>query len=169
MIQIYCGDGKGKTTAAVGAAVRAAGSGLRVVFAQFLKDGSSSEIVALRALGIDCRFAAETYALFSRPTPEKQARLRAAYNELLRTLAADAADYDMLVLDEVLDALQLSLADETCMQPLLALAQGTDRELLLTGRQAPPAIAGAAHYISRITAVRHPYASGTPARRGIEY
>lgn len=167
MLQIYYGDGKGKTSAAVGAAVRAAGAGLRVRFVQFFKNGDSSEIAMLRRIGIDCRVPDRPFALGERIEGRVQAELTASYNRLLRETAEAAASVDLVVLDEGLDALALNLMDGD------VLAQMLDRpnapEVILTGHTAVPDWMNRADYLTQMRAERHPYVRGISARKGIEW
>lgn len=163
MIQIYCGEGKGKTSAAVGAAIRAAGQGLRVLFIQFLKDGDSGEMAVLRRLPeVTVKVAAVPFVLFTSPSP--------ALKEACAALLAQAAgtDFHMIVLDEGVTALELGALEEEALLSLLK-AEGTCREWILTGRDPSPALLETADYISRIRAERHPFERGIPARKGIEY
>lgn len=83
MIQIYHGDGKGKTTAAVGLAVRAVGSGLPVLFVQFLKDDTSGEIAMLQRLGVETLHAPQMYGFVSRMCEEELAKTRAYFADML--------------------------------------------------------------------------------------
>ena len=162
MIQIYCGPGKGKTSAAVGAAVRAAGHGMRVLFLQFLKDGDSGEMEVLRRLPeVTVKVPSVPFQLFTAPSPA----LKTACAALL---AEPAEEYAMVVLDEGITAVELGALEE---RPLLALLKkdGDRREWVLTGRTPSPALLEAADYISRIQAERHPYDRGIPARKGIEF
>lgn len=93
MISIYHGDGKGKTTAAVGLSVRAAGNGIPVLFMQFLKDGSSGEIRMLQQLGIETRHAPRNYGFSFRMTEEQKADTREMYLAMLEEAAAFAAGH----------------------------------------------------------------------------
>lgn len=165
MLQIYCGDGKGKTTAAVGAAVRALGAGMRVLFVQFLKNGDSSEISQLKRLGAVCRFPEEKFRLFEPITAEVRRRLSDSYRGFAADILNSADDFDMIVLDEALGALSLGLITYDCIKPLI----NGGAELILTGRNVPEELSAAADYISEIKAVRHPFDKGVGARRGIEY
>jgi cob(I)alamin adenosyltransferase len=169
LVQIYTGDGKGKTTAAVGLAVRAAGAGLRVCFVQFVKGGEpSAELAALERLGVRVVRTATvpTGLLRGGATPEDLAAaaegLRFARDRL------GTGDVDLLILDELNIALRAGLIplEET-------LAAIRDRkphvEVVATGRGAPDEFRAMADLISEIQAVKHPYAQGIAARRGIEY
>lgn len=150
MVQLYYGDGKGKTTAAVGAAVRAAGAGASVLFVSFYKDGSSCEVAALERLGVQCLFPREQFQMFCPVTAEKQAALAADYARLLTEIDAVAADCFLVVLD-------------------LLQRHGKDREIILTGHSLPADLAPLCDYVTRMTKERHPFDTGAPARRGIEY
>lgn len=164
-IQVYYGDGKGKTTAAVGQAVRAAGAGLTVCFAQFLKPGTSCELEGLRALGVRMISGAQDKFCFQMTPEEKeQARLR---NEAVLSEALLLED-DMLVLDEAMDACRLGLLDR---DRVLALSREKPQgmELVITGHDPDPAIVDVADYVTEAVCHKHPFQEGAPARRGIEY
>lgn len=163
MIQTYYGDGKGKTTAACGAALRAAGSGMSVLFISFFKDGSSCECAALKKVGVDLCIPAVGYTLFEQDEARRQARAD-CYRELLKNIPPA---YDMIVLDEALDIAPEHLEEEELCALLLPLAQKS--EVVLTGHRLPAKIAEISDYISKITAEKHPYSQGVAARRGIEY
>lgn len=168
LIHIYCGDGQGKTTAAVGLSVRAAGAGKHVVFVQFLKDGSSSEITVLRTVpGIRVLLADTVKKWFRRMTPEEQAKAKADYTELLEKAFSAAADADMLVLDEAAAACNYGVIDEARLLELL-LRKPEDLEIVLTGRKPSEALLSQADYITEMKCVRHPLGCGVAARRGIE-
>ena len=105
LIHIYCGDGKGKTTAAVGLTLRSAGAGNRVVFTQFFKDGSSSEISLLRQIpGISVLHTKTVGGFWKRMTAEQQAQASRDYTELFHIACERAKNMDLLVLDEVISA-----------------------------------------------------------------
>lgn len=165
-IQVYYGDGKGKTTAAVGQAVRAAGAGMTVCFAQFMKPGTSCELEGLRSLGVRTISGAQTKFSF-RMTPEEkaQARLR---NEAILDEALILED-DMLVLDEVMDACRLGLLDSERVLSLLR-DKPRDMELVITGHKPDPDFIAVADYVTETVCHKHPYRDeGMGARRGIEY
>ncbi len=169
MIHIYTGSGKGKTTAATGLAVRAAGSGMRVCFFQFLKNGSSSEIGILRNIGIDVRFSADCGKFSFHMTPEDREIVTSAHNELLRCALdiVTSGSADMVVLDEIFAAYNNSLLDRRLARSIVSSAGNT--ELVLTGRSPSRFFRERADYISRIDAVKHPFTKGIRARKGIEY
>ena len=180
MIEIYAGDGKGKTTAAVGMAIRAAGAGLPVLFVQFLKDDSSSEINVLRNVkGIEVLHAPETFGFTYQMTAEQREKTACYCEELLRKVLAYeskmAADTDrqepvkcIIIMEEVLHALREGFVTEDSLRRLLEQAK-VRSEVILTGWDIPDWLEEQADYISRISKVRHPYDRGMEARRGIEY
>lgn len=172
MIEIYCGDGKGKTTAAVGLAVRAAGRGIPVVFIQFLKSDASGEIHVLRNLPRVAVYHAKAFYGFTKDMNEQQkAELRLHYEVLLQKaeeeIKAAAGHQLVLVLDEAIHACNKGLLEE---ERLVRLLEGCPEnvEVVLTGREPSKALTDRADYISRIEKVRHPYDKGIPARKGIE-
>ena len=165
-IQVYYGDGKGKTTAAVGQAVRAAGAGMTVCFAQFMKPGTSCELEGLRSLGVRMISGAQSKFSFQMTTEEKaEARLR---NEAILDEALILKD-DMLVLDEAMDACRLGLLDrDRVLELLREKPQGM--ELVITGHEPDGDFIELADYVTETVCHKHPYRDeGACARRGIEY
>ena len=166
MLHLYWGDGKGKTTAAMGLALRALGRGWRVTVVQFLKDGTSGETEPLRQLGARV-LACPGPAKFSwEMTPAERDRTRAAQDALLEE--ALSLPCDLLVLDEACGALEAGLLDEALLKRA-ALDRPAGQEVVLTGRAPAPWMEERADYITRMEGVRHPFDGGAPARRGIEY
>ena len=171
LTHIYCGDGKGKTTAAMGLIARACGCGRRVLLAQFLKDGSSGELHSLRSLPGFAEIPPQKIEKFTfqmndaekKETAEKCAQMLRAARE-----AAAAGSCDLLVLDECFGALSTGMLDEAELLDFVA-HKPPELELVLTGRNPPVAFIQLADYVSEIQKIKHPYDAGTPARRGIEY
>lgn len=166
-VQVYTGDGKGKTTAALGLIVRAAGAGLRVFLGQFMKAGAYSEIRALRD-----RFPEVTVRQFGRgrfirgrPSP---ADVRAAQEGLAALRHAMRSGlYDVVIADEANTAAQAGLLAPA---DLLALIEDKPErvELVLTGRGAPRKLVRRADLVTEMVEVRHYYSRGVKARPGIE-
>jgi cob(I)alamin adenosyltransferase len=169
LVQIYTGDGKGKTTAAVGLAVRAAGAGLRVCFVQFVKGGEpSSELAALERLGVQVVRTATlpTGLLRGGPTPDDYAAAVEGLRYARERMAA--GDVDLLILDELNIALRTKLI--SLEETLLAIRERKPHvEVVATGRGAPPELRDMADLVSEVQAVKHPYQKGIAARLGIEY
>lgn len=166
-IHLYCGDGKGKTTAAMGLALRAAGSGRRVVIVQFLKDCSSHEVQVLQKLPGVTVLGGKVCNSFSwQMTPEQKAATRALHIENFHK--AVGAHCDLLVLDEICGAVEQGLMDEAAVDHLLQ-NKPEGLELVLTGRNPSPAMEQAADYLTQMVKRKHPFDQGLPAREGIEY
>ena len=168
-IQVYTGDGKGKTTAALGLALRAAGHGYRTYFGQFLKARPSGERAAAKKLG-----GLITFARFGRPgllrmkgRPDPEDVRRAELGLALCRKAMLSGKYDLVVLDEVNVALHFGL-----LKPADVLALCDEKppsvELVLTGRRAPAALIRRAGLVTEMREIKHYFAAGVPARRGIE-
>lgn len=170
MVQSYFGLGKGKTTAAVGAAVRAAGSGKKVFFTGFLKNGDSSELNILKNLeNVDVILPNAEYIMFEKLTDERIAKRSAAYEQLLfEELPQKSKHYDMIVLDEVLDIIEFKYINEEEFLNRIAEWKN-DKEIILTGHNISERVAMISDYLSKVDALKHPYNQGAPARRGIEY
>ncbi|MDR2068263.1 MAG: cob(I)yrinic acid a,c-diamide adenosyltransferase [Spirochaetaceae bacterium] len=169
LIHLYIGDGKGKTTASLGLSLRAAGRGKTVVFAQFLKTGATGELAPLEKLGI--RVIRSTVKLGFTHRMDDFARIRCG-EEQRRILALvlealSAAALDLLVLDEVLDAVNARMLDEGEFRSLVE-NKPPELELVLTGRQPPSWLIDRADYVSEVKKIKHPFDRGIGARIGIE-
>lgn len=169
LIQVYTGDGKGKTTASVGLAVRAAGSGLRVVFIQFVKGGArSGELAMLEKLGVRVERPAErsTGLLGSGVHDDDRAAADIAWALAKDVLAS--GEYDLVVMDELNVAMRYELVDTDDVLAVLD-ARPPAIEVVLTGRGAPEGIIERADLVTEMVPVKHPFDRGVPARRGIEF
>jgi cob(I)alamin adenosyltransferase len=166
-VQVYTGEGKGKTTAALGLALRAAGAGLRVFIAQFLKCGRSSELKVLRKL--NKHIVAEQYGRTRRPCGAMGLRDRkyatAGLTHVRKVVMS--GDFDVVILDEANVAVHENLFS---VDDLMALIK--DRppgvELVFTGRYAHPRLVRAADLVTEMHNVKHYYSKGVRARKGIE-
>lgn len=170
LVHLYVGDGKGKTTAAVGLAVRAKGAQKRVLIAQFLKGKVSSELGPLERLGIDVIRTEEILKFVFQMTAQELADAGKSCNACLDKVerALFEGRYDLVVLDEVVDAVNTRLIREKRLLDVVN-GRGGNVELVMTGRDPSDAIVQAADYITVMTARRHPYQRGVPSRKGIEY
>ena len=165
MLHLYWGNGKGKTTAAMGLALRALGHGRRVVIVQFLKDGTSGEIAPLRAAGAAVYACPNAKFTWLMDEADKAAAREASARALGRALAEP---FDLLVLDEACAALKSGILDEALLRRAVAFAKN-GREVVLTGRDPAPWLQDAADYSTEMRAHKHPYADGVAAREGVEY
>ena len=170
LVHLYVGDGKGKTTAALGLALRAVGAGRRVLLIQFLKGRPSCELGPLGLLGVEIVRTEKVERFVSQMTPQEREDCRASCRNCLdRALEAfDSGQYGLVILDEVVDAVNCG------MVPLEALCDGIcsrapSVEVVLTGRRPPERIQQLSDYITQFQCLRHPYQKGIPARYGVEY
>ena len=169
LIHIYCGDGKGKTTAAVGLAVRAAGAGKHVVFTQFFKDGSSSEIKVLQGVeNIQILHCNTVRGFWKRMTDTEKARAHADYTQLLSEVIRLAMDADLLVLDEIISACNHGAVAEVAVADFLR-SKPENLEVVLTGRNPSERLLSHVDYVTEMKKIKHPYDRGIPARKGVEF
>ena len=169
MIHIYCGDGKGKTTAAMGLAVRAAGHGRRVAVAQFLKSGKSGEREILASLpGVELLPIPEEMKFTFRMTPEEKAAEAVRQKDLAAQAFARGGKVDLLVLDELCAALSTGMLElSRVLEQLDACPEGL--EVVVTGRNPPSELEERAAYITEMKKHKHPFDAGLPAREGVEW
>ncbi|MDD7170707.1 MAG: cob(I)yrinic acid a,c-diamide adenosyltransferase [Faecalibacterium sp.] len=166
LLHLYYGDGKGKTTAAMGLALRALGSGKKVVVLQFLKGGQSGEIPLLEQLGAKIyRGKAGQKFVFQMNEAEKAATRDLQNRNLAAAMTEDA---DLLVLDEAGSAWELDMVDKALLQKAV-LARPAAQECVLTAHAAPRWMLDAADYVTEMKCCCHPYQKGIAARKGIEY
>ena len=166
-VQVYTGDGKGKTTAALGLAVRAAGAGLKVFIGQFIKSMEYSEIKALQRFEGLITLRQFGRGCFIRGNP-CQADIDVAQEALTAIGAAlTSGRYDVVIADEANVAFQCKIVSEAQLVALIE-ARPPQVELVLTGRGAPPAVIAAADLVTEMKAVKHYYEKGVQAREGIE-
>jgi cob(I)alamin adenosyltransferase len=167
MIHVYTGEGKGKTTAALGLAIRAVGRRKKVVIAQFMKGRDTGELRSLALLpGVTVLRNKQNYGFFNSVSAETRLKIIADNNSSL--VEALATPCDLLVLDEVFSAYALDALDRKLVDDLV-LSRPESPELVLTGRNPPQHIIDAADYVSEIRKIKHPYDLGVIAREGIEY
>jgi cob(I)alamin adenosyltransferase len=175
LIHIYTGDGKGKTTSALGLALRAAGHGWRTYVGQFMKGQDYGELEAARMLGSDAhgrpiltieQFGRPTFVHLDAATPEDIRLAQGGLDAALR--AMHSGEYQIVVLDEINVALHFKLLS---LDDVLAFidAKPDDVELVLTGRRVPDEILARADYVTVMREVKHPYREGLKARKGIEF
>ncbi|MFA7136636.1 MAG: cob(I)yrinic acid a,c-diamide adenosyltransferase [Bacteroidales bacterium] len=167
-IQVYTGNGKGKTTAAFGLALRAVGAGKKVFFAQFVKGQIYSELeavekylpsITIKQYGLDC-------FIVNSPT---EADIKAAKEGLAQVAEIIASgQYDIIVLDEANIAIYYNLFS---VQELIDVITKRPKnvEIIVTGRYAPPELLEIAHLVTEMKEIKHYYTQGVEARKGIEF
>jgi cob(I)alamin adenosyltransferase len=175
LVQIYTGKGKGKTTAAFGLALRAAGHGAKVLIYQFLKPGSlelgERDLINTHCEGIIVKWLDEPWDMFRFKEDQAQIqRVQDAISSVIQELetAAHERYYDLIVLDEIVYCLNQGLAK---MEDIVRLIKCRDPkvELVLTGRGASEELIEMADLVTEMRLIKHPYDNGTQARKGIEY
>lgn len=173
LVHIYTGDGKGKTTAALGLALRAAGAGKKVIMIQFLKDTPCGEMKSAKLLGDNfkiLRFQKGQKGFIWEMSEEEIEVLKKETQDGLNNASciAKSGECDVLILDEIFGCLGNMLISEEELIDFIK-DKNENTELVLTGRNAPERVCALAHYVSEIRAVKHPLYSGIPAREGIEF
>lgn len=166
-VQVYTGDGKGKTTAAVGLAVRACGAGLRVFFGQFIKGGDSSELefFRMRCPEVHCEHFGRGRFVRGKPAAEDLGLARLGLDRLRAAVASGS--YDLVIADEANGAVKAGLF---AVGELLSLipARAAHVELVFTGRDAHPDLVAMADLVTEMRCVKHYFGQGIAARKGIE-
>lgn len=171
-VQVYTGNGKGKTTAAVGLGVRAAGDGFNVYMVQFLKGGKTGELNSIKKLEPNFKvFRFErARGFFWTLNDEEKAELKSEISEAYDFCynAAKEKKCDVLIMDEVMGAVSNGLITE---DQIVKLIKNKDEnvEIILTGRNVPEKIASNANLITEMKDIKHYFNDGVPAREGIEY
>ncbi len=189
MLQVYTGDGKGKTTAAIGLSIRALGAGLNVYFGQFMKSLSYSEQKILQKFAPQLKLVTSGKPYFiaeegsvskeviekmgdklvvypqGQPPREYVALVKEGIKRAKETL--QSKKYDLIVLDEINVALYFGLASRAEVESLLDGAN-SEIEIVCTGRKAPSWLLERADLITQMDAVRHYFEKGVAARKGIE-
>lgn len=166
-LQVYTGDGKGKTTAAIGLAIRAAGAGLSVLLAQFVKGQKYSEIAALERFSdrITVRQFGRACFIVRKPSKEDIEEAAKGLTAVRESLQSGA--YQLVILDEANIALYYKLF--TVDELLAAIRERSpDCEVVVTGRYAPQKLIDAADLVTEMKEVKHYYTQGVQARLGIE-
>lgn len=167
LVQVYTGDGKGKTTAALGLALRAVGQGLKVIFIQFMKGdpdcGEHRFVAKYRPFEMVQLHRSDVFS-----TPKEQLRREVVETFDFAEKSLAGGQYDVVILDEVLVAVRDGLLDGPRVVDLIK-RRPEKVELVLTGRNAPPEVVKAADLVTEMLMIKHPFTQGLSARRGIEF
>lgn len=171
LLHVYHGDGKGKTTAAMGLALRALGCGCRVIVAQFLKDGDSGELNAFQAFNNVQILSGKCVKGFTFTMTDQQKQ--SVSEEMLERFhyivqRCEQGACDLVVLDELLDAVNCGLLPWE--EVFCFLRQRPENiEVIVTGRNPRPELQELADYITEMKKIKHPYDRGISARKGVEF
>ena len=168
MIHLYCGDGKGKTTAACGLAARALGAGMKVLFVQFFKSGASSEIKTLERCGAEVLKPSVHHGRYGSLNEAEKAEVGRAYAEMLENVVRSAQRYGVIILDEAVSAYRYGMVPDGTLLRFLR-EEGNEREIVLTGREPPRELIEVSDYVTEMKKIKHPYEKGVKARKGIEF
>ena len=172
MIQVYTGNGKGKTTAAIGQGIRAYGNGLKIVMIQFLKSNETGELNVLRELGDNFKLVrlekkrGFVWNLNNEEIEVLKKEVIEEYNYARDILRNDLCD--VLILDEIMGALKNNFLTEENVLELLKLKKN-NVEIILTGREVPEKILNHADLVTEMKEIKHYFSKGVNARKGIEY
>ena len=167
LVQIYTGTGKGKTTAALGLAMRAAGHNLKIAIIHFMKIWNYGEVKSLRKLGIDLfRYGTTELIDPKNPSPVDFEQANKALSKAEELI--EKAGYDILILDEITVAVDFNLIPLKRVVDLLD-KKPDNLELVLTGRKCPQELIERADLVSIINEIKHPFQKGLKARKGIEF
>ena len=175
MIHLYTGEGKGKTTAAIGLCIRAAGRGYSVCFSQFMKGNDTGELYVLEKLtNVEILRSRKNYGFYASMSEADKRELTEVHNDILDSLIerAKSGTCRMIIMDEVTYPVKWGLLDIKRLETLLEMGkEGSDQEveIIMTGRDAKGILKKTADYITQMECVRHPYERGTTARKGIEF
>ena len=170
LVHVYCGEGKGKTTAAIGLGMRSAGRGRKVLLVRFLKTNDSGELVSIpQVQGFDILDREPVKGFVGQMTEDDRACTARVERQLFETAVDRVQDrsYALLILDEAIGAMGYGILPVTSVLEFL-VRRPPELEVVLTGRNPPQELLDVADYISEIRCVRHPFQRGIPARIGIE-
>ncbi|MFP3985690.1 MAG: cob(I)yrinic acid a,c-diamide adenosyltransferase [Candidatus Bathyarchaeia archaeon] len=169
LVQVYTGNGKGKTSAAFGLALRAAGRGLKVYIIQFIKGGFDyGELYSIKQLpNVSLKAFGRGKFITQKPPQIEDIKLAEEAFELAKKIVTDG-EHDVVILDEINVALNLKLI---AVKEVAELAKTKPKhvELVLTGRNALPEIVDTADLVTEMKEIKHPFTKGVPPRKGIEY
>lgn len=172
LIHLYYGNGKGKTTAAAGLCIRAAGNGKRVLFSQFMKDDSSGEVAVLEHIpGVKTIHGNIPKGFYSKMDDREKKVFASEQEKLLEQVVVEMnsmKDGGVVVLDEITYAYSWNLISRKKLEDVL-FHKPDGIELVMTGRNPEPILIEMADYVTEMKCAKHPFEKGIKARRGIEF
>lgn len=171
LIHVYCGNGKGKTTCALGLALRAAGAKMNVVIIQFLKGSDTSELLSLKNIPqISVLRNTQDFGFVNSMTPQQLEEVKQMHNDNLNIALRliETEKCDLLILDELTYVYDMKLIDTEKIDSLIN-NKPENLELVITGRNPSSVFIDNADYITEMKALKHPFDKGIHARKGIEF
>lgn len=171
LIHIYTGDGKGKTTAAIGQGMRTAGGGFKVLMVQFLKGDNTGELYSIEKLAPNFQLVrfANMKKFYSQMNEEEKTQVKKSVEEGLEVIKKHLREenYNLVIMDEIMAVIYNKIIP---MEEILSLVKTKpqDVEIILTGRNAPEALMEIADYVTEMKMIKHPFQKGIYARKGIE-
>jgi len=171
LLVVHTGNGKGKTTCALGLMMRAAGQGLRCCMIQFMKSRNDryGEHVSAEKLGIEVHTMGDGFTWDTKNPDQDRQTARNTWSLCVEKLRS--SDYDLFVFDELVYVLSYNLlsVDEVLDEIRSARARQPSLHIVVTGRDAPPALIDAADLVTEMTEIKHPFQAGIRAQKGIEF
>ena len=170
-IHIYTGDGKGKTTAAMGLAFRASAYDKKIYILQFLKGRKTGERLSAEKFdNITFERANKSKKFFIQMNEEEKKEQKEEIKEIWNKIndLLENSDYEIIIFDEIMGAISNGMVEIEDVKELLE-NKGKDKELVLTGRNAPQDLIDMADYVTEMKMIKHPFTKNIPAREGIEY
>ena len=169
IVIVYTGEGKGKTTAALGLLMRASGQGLRTCMIQFIKakTGRWGEIKAAEKLGLEWYITGDGFTWKSKDMDETVARAQHGWR--LAQEKISSGDYDLIVLDEFTYAMHYNWLETKAVIEWLKTNKPPELNLVITGRHAPEQLLDYADLVTEMTKIKHPYDQGCKGQKGIEF
>lgn len=169
MKHLYTGDGKGKTTSAIGLLIRASGSGKRVLFFQFLKDNNSNERHIIKRLeNVNIMDGPKLLGEVWNFSKDKIKEMSPYYENKLKEIKSLMSDYDMVILDEAIVAINYGYINHNSLVDFIKEFP-EDKELIITGTDADKEFIELFDYVMEMRKIKHPFDKGKKAREGIEY
>lgn len=171
MVHIYCGDGKGKTTAAIGLCIRAAGNNKKILIARFLKTENSGELIILRNIqNIEVIHCKKQFGFYKNLLDNEKLQAKQMYKDIFKTVLDKVKTnyYDIIMLDEIMAILNYNIISEKEIINFLNL-YSDEIEIILTGRNPSQNLIEISDYVSEIKKIKHPFDKGVKARKGIEF
>lgn len=172
LIHVYTGDGKGKTTAAIGQAIRAAGYGKKVYMFQLLKGRFSGEVESLKNIK-EIKFVrvnSESTKFYYQMNEKEKKELRKKTQSIWASFIEEVikSEYEIIIIDELMGAISNKLIDLGQVIELIN-KKSAAQELIMTGRNSPCELTELADYVTEMRMIKHPYQNGIPPRKGIEF